>query len=147
MFKVNIYIETTWRGPARRPGAAMWLVEYETKSGIPVTREGMVYLEDGTENQGALAALAEAFSILTKSCSVRVFTQCEHILCSTGNFWHIQWEKNNWCNAKNKPIKNAELWQKVVESMKPHACTFHNENHSYRSVMELNLRKEMESHG
>lgn len=146
MFKVNIYIETTWKGPARRPGAAMWLVEYETKTGIPVTREGLVWLEDGTENQGALTALAEALEILTKSCSARIFTRCEHILCSTGNFWHIQWEKNAWHNARGKEVKNADLWQRVTEAMKHHACTFCKEDHSYRQVMELTLRKEMGKH-
>lgn len=146
MFKVNIYIETTWRGPARKSGAAMWLVEYQTRNGIPVTRDGMAYLEDGTENQGVLMALTEAFGILTKPCSARVFTRCDHVLCAVGNCWHIQWQKNGWHNAKGKLVKNAGLWQELMTVMEPHACTWLNEDHTYRSVMEMDLRKEIEHH-
>lgn len=109
-FDVNIYVETTWKGPARRKGVAMWLVEYK-RAGESITRQGMIHLDDGTENQASLMAITAAAKILTKECSIRVFTQCEHILNTVGNFWYIQWQKNDWHNAKGKPVKNAELWQ------------------------------------
>lgn len=37
-FDVNIYVETTWKGPARRKGVAMWLVEYK-RAGESITRQ------------------------------------------------------------------------------------------------------------
>ena len=38
---VTIYTETNLRGPAKRSGAGMWLVEYIRKDGTPETRQGM----------------------------------------------------------------------------------------------------------
>lgn len=55
-FDVNIYVETTWKGPARRKGVAMWLVEYK-RAGESITRQGMIHLDDGTENQASLMAI------------------------------------------------------------------------------------------
>lgn len=145
-FEVNIFIETTYKGPARRTGAAMWLVEYK-RGDVPITRQGILKLEDGTENQAALMATIAALSILTKSCSCRVFTQCEHILNSARNCWHIQWQKNDWHNAKGKLVKNSELWQQVIEISQKHAITYHSGRHEYQNVMQIELNKEMERNG
>ncbi|MDE7247768.1 MAG: hypothetical protein K2N43_07760, partial [Lachnospiraceae bacterium] len=78
---VNIYIETAFKGPAKRRMAGAWLVEYTLKSsGKPVTRGGILYADITTENEMALRLLNQALSILTKTCCIRVFTECTHIL-------------------------------------------------------------------
>lgn len=46
--KVRLMIESTWHGPAKRDGVAMWLMEY-MKGDIPITRQGYVHVKDGTE--------------------------------------------------------------------------------------------------
>ena len=143
MKEVSIFIETTWQGPAKRDGVAMWLVECK-KGDEAITRQGFVHLENGTEAQGSLMAIINAFSILKKPCSALVFTQCEHVLHTIQNCWHIQWQKNDWHNAKGKPAKNMELWKLLIEKTAPHAYTVSREAHEYRSVMQGDLRREMQ---
>lgn len=145
IFCVNIYIETSLRGPAVRKGAGEWLVEFIRDNGIPETRSGILYKEKTNENALALELLKEAFSILTKSCSVRVNTQCEHILNTMQNHWLPQWKKNGWQNAKGKPVRNMELWQKCSELMENHCTEFGSGQHSYREVMQRDIRKELEN--
>lgn len=140
---VTIYTETNLRGPAKRSGAGMWLVEYIRKDGTPETRQGMLYAEESTENAMTLELLIEAFSILTKSCSVRVNTRCEHVLNTTQNCWMEQWEKNGWRKANGKPVANAELWQQVYEYMQIHEVLFEEAENSYRNVMQLEIMKRM----
>lgn len=140
---VTIYTETNLRGPAKRSGAGMWLVEYIRKDGTPETRQGMLYAEESTENAMTLELLIEAFSILTKSCSVRVNTRCEHVLNTTQNCWLEQWEKNEWRKANGKPVANAELWQQVYEYMQIHEVLFEEAENSYRNVMQLEIMKRM----
>ena len=142
--EVRIFIESSWRGPAKRDGVAMWLVEY-MKGDEPVTRQGFIHVRDGTEAQGNLMAMINAFSILKKSCEASVFTQCEHILNTMQNHWHIQWQKNDWHNAKGKPVKNAELWQMLIEKGRPHTYAIQGGRHDYQNVMQIELRKEMDS--
>ncbi len=142
--QVTIYIETTMHGPAIRKGAGEWLIEYIRMNGEPETRQGIILKESTTENALNLELINEAISKLTKSCSVRVNTQCEHILNVTQNYWLSQWEKNDWRNAKGKPVKNAELWQQCRELIEKHTVSFGKDNNSYKTVMQNDLEKEME---
>lgn len=142
--KVRIFIESSWRGPSKRDGVAMWLVEY-MKGDVPVTRQGFIHVRDGTEAQGNLMAMINAFFILKKPCEASVFTQCEHILNTMQNHWHIQWQKNEWHNAKGKLVKNAELWKMLIEKGKPHTYSIQGGAHDYQKVMQIELRKELDS--
>lgn len=143
-FRVTIYLETSFRGPAVRRAAGKWLIEYIKKDGNPETREGIILREKTTENALALELLKESLSKLTKSCSVRVNTGCSHILNTTRNYWLPQWEKNDWKNAKGKPVKNAELWKECAELMRKHSVCFGEENHSYRKVMQEDIQRKLE---
>lgn len=141
---VRIFIESTWNGPAKRDGVAMWLVEY-MRGDEPVTRQGFIHARDCTEAQGNLMALINAFFILKKPCSALVFTQCEHVLNTIRNHWHIQWEKNDWHNAKGKPVKNAKLWEMLIEKSGPHAYSIRSGAHEYQKIMQIDVQKEMEA--
>lgn len=140
---VNIYIETAFKGPAKRRMAGAWLVEYVSTKGRPVTRGGILYADITTENEMALRLLNKAFSILTKTCCVRVFTMCTHILNTTQNHWLWQWQKNDWKNAKGRPVGNADLWQQAAELMEKHITEWVDAEHSYRLCMLSRLAKEM----
>ena len=142
--EVRIFIESSWRGPAKRDGVAMWLVEY-MKDGEPHTRQGFIHMKAGTEAQGNLRAMINAFFILKKPCQALVFTRCEHILNTIQNHWHIQWKKNEWRNAKGKPVKNVELWEMLMDKADPHIYSVHGGHHEYTNVMVLEIEKEMQA--
>lgn len=142
--KVTIYLETSFHGPAIRKAAGEWLIEYIKTNGEPETRQGLIAKEKTTENALALELLKVALGKLTKPCTIRVNTECDHILNVMKNYWLPQWEKNGWRNAKNKPVKNTELWQQCQELMLEHSVTFGNGENSYRKVMQADIKKEME---
>lgn len=150
---VTIYIETTIRGPAKRNGTGMWLVEYIRKDETPVTRpteehqqDSILYLEHTTESALTLELLLEAFSILTKPCSVRVNTRCEHVLNTTQNYWLEQWVKNDFYKANGAPVRNAELWEQVYEYMQIHEVMFEDGESEYRKCMQSLIAKEEKKH-
>ena len=140
-FRVNIYIETSRRGPSKGPGKYMYIIEYLRKDGTPVTREGVESFEKTQENELALRAIIAAGKRLTKSCSVRIFTGCNHVLSTTHNGWHIEWRKNGWRKANGSQVKNAELWDELVAVMDPHAVTYTKDEHSYRTWMREQLER------
>lgn len=138
---VTIYIETTIRGPAKRNGAGMWLIEYIKKDGTPVTRQGTIIRDATTESILTLECMKLAFDRLTKTCSVRVNTRCEQVLNSIENRWVAQWEKAGWIKANGKPVMHAELWQQVYELIKRHEVLIENTENSYRPAMETELNE------
>lgn len=146
MFKVNIYIETTIRGPSKRDGAYIYVLEFVKESGEPVTRQEVKHIKDTTENELVLRAMISALNRLTKDCEIRINTQCQHVLNTVQNLWHIQWEKSDWINSKGKEVKNKELWQQYVKMSRIHVITVLSSEHSYQEWMRRELKKEEEKH-
>lgn len=141
-YRVNIYIETSRRGPSKGPGKYMYLIEFvSAKTGNPITREGIESFEGTYENELALRAIIAAGKRLTKPCSIRIFTGCNHILSTTHNSWHIQWQKNGWRKANGTQVKNAELWEQLVAVLTPHAVTYTKDEHSYKRWMREQLER------
>jgi ribonuclease HI len=138
---VSIYIATTAKGPAKRKEAYYIYVLECIRNGKAVTRVGRKRVEDISEHRLELMALISAFERLNKTCSVRVFTQCEHVLNSVNNHWVPQWEKNDWNNSQGKPVKNAELWQQLVNLTRQHLVTYTNEPHTYSMWQQEELEK------
>lgn len=145
---VTIYTESGVRGPARRSGAGAWLVEYIRKDGTPETRpleaaDGVIYRTDTTQTALELELIIDALSIITKSCSIRLNTQCEQILTVIENDWLNKWEKDGWQNARGKPVANAELWKQLKEYIDVHEDFMaENGENSYRNIMQMEILKE-----
>lgn len=140
---VRILIESTWHGPAKRDGVAMYLIEY-MRGDEPITRQGYVHAKDCTEAAGCLMALINAFTILKKPCDVAIVTQCDNLLNTMGNHWHIQWKKNDWHNAKGNEVRNKELWEMLMDKMDPHTYTITGGHHDYQNLMQAAVVKEFE---
>ena len=139
MQDVNIYIDTSIHGPAKKDGEYIYILEC-IRGDKPVTRDGRGRIEKTTENQLALSAILEALGRLTCPCELRIHTTCQHILNAMKNSWARQWQKNDWMTAKGMTVKNAELWAEVLEELDRHRYTFTNEYHEYRTWMKTELK-------
>lgn len=140
-FKVNLYTSCSIKGPARRRGCCMWLLEYLTADNIPITRQGMIKDEDTTENRITLEAINAALDRLNKPCEILINTPCEHVLNAAGHCWPPIWKKSGWKNAKGKDVKNADLWERYLDLTKDHVVSFENSEHSFIQVMTSEVEK------
>jgi ribonuclease HI len=74
---------------------------------------------DTTNNRMELTAAAEALAALTRPCEVVVHTDSEYL--KNGNTrWHTGWVRKNWRNASGDPVKNMDLWKRILDAAKPH---------------------------
>ncbi|WP_417452818.1 ribonuclease HI [Kiloniella sp.] len=67
------------------------------------------------ELQGAISAL----NALKKPSYIVLTTDSVYVKDGITK-WIFNWQKNGWKTANKKPVKNAELWQNLVEALKPH---------------------------
>ena len=51
--------------------------------------------------------------------------------------WIIQWQKNNWRTANRKPVKNLDLWQKLLDLTKDKSIDWHWVSHSGHPQNEM----------
>lgn len=141
--QINIYIETSCKGPVPRKAAGAWFLEYTRNSGDIATRGGILYSNKTTENELTLALVKSAFSRLTKPCICQVFTECSNVLNTMKNGWMWQWRKNNWITAKGTMAKNVEAWKQCADVMEQHTTQWRNGPHSYRILMQSRIIKEL----
>jgi ribonuclease HI len=72
-----------------------------------------------TNNRMELTAAAAALESLKRPCKVVLHTDSEYLRNGITR-WHTGWVKRNWRSATGDPVKNMELWQRVLDAAKQH---------------------------
>jgi len=72
-----------------------------------------------TNNRMELMAAIAALEALKRPCTVALHTDSQYLRQGiTG--WIHGWKKNGWKTADRKPVKNAELWQRLETALGRH---------------------------
>lgn len=74
---------------------------------------------DTTNNRMELTAAIMALEALKQPCSVRIHTDSKY-LCDGITQWMKLWQSNGWRTSSRKPVKNADLWQRLQKALKRH---------------------------
>ncbi|MBV8501512.1 MAG: ribonuclease HI [Paucibacter sp.] len=104
--QVTIYTDGACKGNPGRGGWGAWLKagehEKEMFGGEKLT----------TNNRMELTAPIEALASLKRSCAVVIYTDSEYVRKGMTE-WISGWQRRGWKTADGKPVKNAELWQRL----------------------------------
>ena len=104
--RVTIYTDGACKGNPGRGGWGAWLKtaehEKELFGGAPLT----------TNNRMELLAVIEALASLKRTCDVVVYTDSQYVRKGITEWIH-NWKLRNWHTADKKPVKNADLWQRL----------------------------------
>ncbi|HET8865467.1 MAG TPA: ribonuclease HI [Gracilimonas sp.] len=73
-----------------------------------------------TNNRMEMKAVIEALKALKKPCVVKIHSDSALIINAFTQGWIENWQKRGWRKADKKPVENKELWQQILEAMKPH---------------------------
>jgi ribonuclease HI len=66
-----------------------------------------------------LLAAIRALEALKRPCMVVLHTDSIYVRDGITKWVH-GWRRNGWKTADRKPVKNAELWQALVDAAAPH---------------------------
>jgi ribonuclease HI len=72
-----------------------------------------------TNNRMELTAAAEALAALKRPCSIILHTDSEYLKNGITR-WHTGWVRKNWRTAAGDPVKNMDLWRRILDAAKPH---------------------------
>ena len=76
-----------------------------------------------TNNRMELLAAIRALEALKRPCEVTLYTDSVYVRDGITKWIH-GWRRNGWKTADRKPVKNADLWQELVEAAAPHRVTW-----------------------
>ena len=110
---VEIYTDGACKG---NPGAGGWGVcwrygvhQKELCGGESLT----------TNNQMELMAAIMGLESLTRPCAVDLWTDSQYVKQGMTS-WLAGWKRNGWKTAAKKPVKNADIWQRLDEASQRH---------------------------
>lgn len=92
------------------PGAGGWGVFLTLKDGSHHEIYGGE--EQTTNNRMELMATIEALSNTSASDGLQIWTDSSYVKNGITQWIH-NWKKNGWKTASKKPVKNADLWEKL----------------------------------
>jgi len=72
-----------------------------------------------TNNRMELMAAIEALTALKRPCRVTLSTDSRYVMDGLTK-WIKGWQRNGWKTADKKPVKNADLWQRLLDAAAPH---------------------------
>jgi ribonuclease HI len=72
-----------------------------------------------TNNRMELMAVIEGLSALKQPSRVDLYSDSQYIVNGLRS-WIDDWKARNWRRAKNKPVLNVELWQRLDELRQRH---------------------------
>lgn len=117
MSKVHIYTDGACSG---NPGPGGWgaLLRYNGTE-----KELYDGAFETTNNRMELMAVINALHALKRPCDVHVVTDSSYVKDGITKWIH-GWQKNGWKTAAKKPVKNADLWQALLDAIEPHTITW-----------------------
>jgi ribonuclease HI len=98
------------------PGPGGWAAILRYRDSL---RELSGAADDTTNNRMELTAAAEALEALKRPCRIILHTDSEYLKNGITR-WHTGWVRKNWRNAAGDPVKNMDLWRRVLDAAKPH---------------------------
>jgi ribonuclease HI len=111
--EAEIYTDGACRG---NPGRGGWGAVLRYK-GHEKTLYGAEPLT--TNNRMELMAAIRALESLKRPCRVRLTTDSQYVQKGITE-WMVNWKRNGWKTAAKKPVKNADLWQRLDAAISGH---------------------------
>ena len=76
-----------------------------------------------TNNRMELMAAIQALEALNRPSQVQLHTDSTYLLNGITK-WIEGWQRNGWRTAARKPVKNEDLWRRLIEAMDGHQISW-----------------------
>ncbi len=121
---VKIYTDGAARGNPDGPGGYGTILHYTDSKGVLHEREFSQGYVKTTNNRMELMAAIVGLEALTKPCRVELYSDSKYLTDAFNQKWIDSWIEKGWKRGKNEPVKNEELWKRLLKAMQGHEVTY-----------------------
>jgi len=121
---VKVYTDGAARGNPDGPGGYGALLQYTDAKGVMHERELSAGYKRTTNNRMELMGVIAALEALKKPCKINLYSDSKYVTDAFNQHWIENWLKKNWKNSTNKPVKNIDLWKRLLEAAKIHEVNY-----------------------
>ena len=121
--KVNLYTDGACSGNPGVGGYGAILVHVDA-NGVKHEKEFSQGYQMTTNNQMELLAVIVGLEALKKPCNVTIYSDSKYVVDAFNNKWIDGWIAKGWKTAGKSPVKNVDLWKRLLEAKKTHDVEF-----------------------
>ena len=123
--RVRIYSDGAARGNPDGPGGYGAILQYTDAAGKLHEKELSEGFSQTTNNRMELLGVIKAMECLRFPCEVDVYSDSKYVVSAFNENWVGSWQKNGWKTASKQPVKNRELWERLLAAMEAHIVHYH----------------------
>ena len=123
--RVAIYTDGSARGNPDGPGGYGTVLIYIDSKGRKHLREYSGGYVKTTNNRMELMAAIVGLEALNRPCEVDLYSDSQYLIKAFNEHWIEGWRRKGWKRGKNEPVKNVDLWKRLLEACKPHTVSWH----------------------
>ena len=121
---VKIYTDGAARGNPDGPGGYGTILSCVDAKGEEHIREYSKGYKKTTNNRMELMAAIAGLEALNRPCQVELYSDSKYLVDAFNQHWIDSWIKKNWVNSQKKPVKNPDLWKRLLKAKEPHLVKF-----------------------
>lgn len=123
--QVKIYTDGAARGNPDGPGGYGTVLEYVDPRGELHMRELSQGYKKTTNNRMELMAVIAGLEALNRPCEVELYSDSQYVVNAFNQHWIESWVRKGWKRGKNEPVKNVDLWKRLLKAKELHQVSFH----------------------
>lgn len=121
--QVIIWTDGSSRGNPGPGGYGAVMLFYD-RAGREHKRELSCGYRQTTNNRMELLAPIIALEELKYPCKVELHSDSQYVIHAFQQHWIDGWQKRGWKTANKQPVKNVDLWKRLLRAMQPHEMSF-----------------------
>lgn len=123
MMKVKLFSDGSSRGNPG-PGGYGTLLQYTDGAGTLHEKEISAGYRLTTNNRMELMGVIAGLEALNRPCEVEVYSDSAYVVNAFNEHWIEGWQRRGWRRGKDDPVKNTDLWKRLLAAMEPHNVTY-----------------------
>ena len=124
MGKVQRYTDGSARGNPDGPGRYGVVLHFTDSSGQLHEKTISAGYVKTTNNRMELMAAIVGLEALNRPCEVDLYSDSKYLTDAFNQHWIDNWVANNWVRGKSGPVKNIDLWERLLKAKAPHKVNF-----------------------
>ena len=124
MQHVELYSDGSSRGNPG-PGGYGTILRYTDPAGDVHERELSQGFRETTNNRMELLGAIVGFEAIKRPCQVDFYSDSQYVVKAFTDDWISGWLRRGWKNANKQPVKNVDLWKRLIAAVEPHDVTYH----------------------
>ena len=121
---VEIYTDGAARGNPDGPGGYGAVLHYTDAQGNLHEKELSQGYVRTTNNRMELMAAIAGLEALKVPCNVTLYSDSKYLVDAFNQNWIDGWVRKGWKRGKNEPVKNPDLWKRLLKAKESHNVTF-----------------------